>query len=153
MLPKEFANNIRTDRSALIASSVFLLTPCPAPRIFPEDIHGPTKLDPFVDALNNAFIGGGFDIPGIFRRTTEAWEFVEPVNGERYDLPKNGKTIITIGSVGQPRDGDPRAAYAILIGSSIVFHRVECDVEKTLEKIRNDPDTDDMHGDRLPHGR
>lgn len=34
------------------------------------------------------------------------------------------------GSVGQPRDGDPRAAYAIYESGAFSLHRVEYDVEK-----------------------
>ncbi len=33
------------------------------------------------------------------------------------------------GSVGQPRDGDPRASFATWNGSSFVLHRVEYDIE------------------------
>jgi diadenosine tetraphosphatase ApaH/serine/threonine PP2A family protein phosphatase len=42
------------------------------------------------------------------------------------------------GSVGQPRDGDPRAAYAIVDtdASSVSFHRVAYDLAATQEKMR-----------------
>lgn len=42
------------------------------------------------------------------------------------------------GSVGQPRDGDPRAAYAIVDteAASISFHRVEYALDVTQEKMR-----------------
>ena len=38
----------------------------------------------------------------------------KPVSGEALHLPDQGRAILNPGSVGQPRDGDPRAAYAIL---------------------------------------
>jgi diadenosine tetraphosphatase ApaH/serine/threonine PP2A family protein phosphatase len=38
----------------------------------------------------------------------------KPVNGEALRLPEQGRAILNPGSVGQPRDGDPRSAYAIL---------------------------------------
>ncbi len=50
-----------------------------------------------------------------------------------------GKLVINPGSVGQPRDRDPRASYAILtLGKKIkVEHRrVEYDPRKTAEKIK-----------------
>lgn len=121
--------------------------------IFPEEIYCPSKLDKIVDSPEFAFIGGGSHIPGVFRRSNAGWEFIEPENGKYYELPPNDKTIVTVGSVGQPRDSDPRAAYAILSDSTIVFHRVEYNLETTRTKISNDPDIDDIHGDRLPHGR
>jgi diadenosine tetraphosphatase ApaH/serine/threonine PP2A family protein phosphatase len=33
---------------------------------------------------------------------------------EEYQLPREGAVLINVGSVGQPRDGDPRAAYGLL---------------------------------------
>ncbi len=47
------------------------------------------------------------------------------------------KYFINVGSVGQPRDGDPRAAYVIydLIGNKIELRRVEYDIKATQAKI------------------
>lgn len=36
-----------------------------------------------------------------------------PPVGERLELPASGRICLNPGSVGQPRDGDPRAAYAV----------------------------------------
>lgn len=52
--------------------------------------------------------------------------------------PQSGcKYFINVGSVGQPRDGDPRACYAIFDRDSqeIVFKRVSYDVQKAMDKI------------------
>jgi len=49
-----------------------------------------------------------------------------------------GKLVINPGGVGQPRDRDPRASYAILnLGKEVKvsFHRVDYDVKITAEKI------------------
>ncbi len=35
------------------------------------------------------------------------------------------------GSVGQPRDGDPRAAFAVLEGTDIHLHRIDYDIDQT----------------------
>lgn len=43
------------------------------------------------------------------------------------------KTFCNPGSVGQPRDGDPRAAYAILDGRMIHLRRVAYDVARTMQ--------------------
>jgi diadenosine tetraphosphatase ApaH/serine/threonine PP2A family protein phosphatase len=53
-------------------------------------------------------------------------------------MPRAGyRAIVNPGSVGQPRDGDPRAAY-VLYDSAIgfEFRRVLYDIEKTQHKIR-----------------
>lgn len=47
-------------------------------------------------------------------------------------LEVGGKTFCNPGSVGQPRDGDPRAAYAILDGREIRLRRVAYDVARTI---------------------
>ncbi len=41
------------------------------------------------------------------------------------------------GSVGQPRDGDPRAAFAVLNGNDIHLHRVEYDIDQTAHAMSN----------------
>lgn len=44
-----------------------------------------------------------------------------------------GKIFCNPGSVGQSRDGDPRAAYAILDGRKISLRRVAYDVSRTIQ--------------------
>jgi putative phosphoesterase len=43
------------------------------------------------------------------------------------------KTYCNPGSVGQPRDGDPRAAFATFDGKSFELHRVEYNMRKVFE--------------------
>jgi predicted phosphodiesterase len=52
-------------------------------------------------------------------------------------LKSGGKYLVNPGSVGQPRDGDPRAAYALVNTDtrSITFVRVKYPVEVTQEKV------------------
>ena len=47
-----------------------------------------------------------------------------------------GKRFINPGSLGQPRDGDPKAAYAVLKNGEIEFKRQEYDIEKVIEKMK-----------------
>lgn len=63
------------------------------------------------------------------------------------------KTIINIGSVGQPRDGDPRACYVIFDGSDVWWHRVEYDIEATRRLIHANPRLENRLGDRLQAGK
>ncbi|WP_227375088.1 metallophosphoesterase family protein [Haladaptatus halobius] len=62
--------------------------------------------------------------------------------------------VLNPGSVGQPRDRDPRAAYAILDLSSLAVeeHRVEYDVEVVQEAVR-EAGLPDRIGARLADGR
>ena len=43
------------------------------------------------------------------------------------------KTYCNPGSVGQPRDGDPRAAFATFDGKDFELHRVEYDMQKVFD--------------------
>jgi predicted phosphodiesterase len=50
---------------------------------------------------------------------------------------KTGKYLVNPGSIGQPRDGDPRAAFALYDdeANSVTFHRVPYDIERAQKKI------------------
>lgn len=48
------------------------------------------------------------------------------------DLEVGGTRVVNPGSVGQPRDGDSRAAYAIIEDGAVTFHRVEYDIAETV---------------------
>lgn len=47
------------------------------------------------------------------------------------------KTYFNPGSVGQPRDGDPRAAFAVLDGEQVELRRVAYDVEATISAMKD----------------
>jgi putative phosphoesterase len=49
----------------------------------------------------------------------------------------DGRIYCNPGSVGQPRDGDPRAAYALWNGDEITLKRVEYDVDAMCRKMRD----------------
>lgn len=51
-------------------------------------------------------------------------------------LELGGRRFCNPGSVGQPRDGDPRAAFATLAGDVIDLHRVEYDIDRTAFHMR-----------------
>jgi predicted phosphodiesterase len=58
--------------------------------------------------------------------------------GTELDLADR-RTLLNPGSVGQPRDGDPRAAYVLLdlAARTASFRRVEYDVERSQAEIRD----------------
>ena len=51
----------------------------------------------------------------------------------------SGRAIINPGSVGQPRDGDPRAAYAVLDleGKTATFRRAAYDIAQVQTRMRD----------------
>jgi putative phosphoesterase len=53
-----------------------------------------------------------------------------------YILEVGNKLVINPGSVGLPRDGDPRAAYALLENRRVELKRIEYPVEDTVRAIQ-----------------
>ena len=77
---------------------------------------------------------GHTHLPRIF--TLEAEVVPEPLPASRwYPLPT--PALVNPGSVGQPRDGIPDAAFAVvdLDGPAVQFHRVPYDIRTTQSKI------------------
>jgi diadenosine tetraphosphatase ApaH/serine/threonine PP2A family protein phosphatase len=71
-----------------------------------------------------------------------AFEKADGIRSGLYGKIKVGlgkKYFINVGSVGQPRDGDPRAAYAIydMMANVIELRRVAYDFRVTQQKIRD----------------
>lgn len=52
-----------------------------------------------------------------------------------YVLEVDDKLVINPGSVGQPRDGDPRASYAIIEDHRVDLKRIEYKVEETVRTV------------------
>jgi putative phosphoesterase len=52
------------------------------------------------------------------------------------DLQVDGKRLINPGSVGQPRDGDPRAAYVVIENGVVHFRRQAYDIDAAIEHLR-----------------
>jgi putative phosphoesterase len=57
----------------------------------------------------------------------------------QFQLEVNGTVVLNPGSVGLPRDGDPRAAYAVIEDNRIELKRLEYPVERTIARIQAKP--------------
>jgi len=57
----------------------------------------------------------------------------------QFNLMVDGVVVLNPGSVGQPRDGDPRAAYAIIEDGRISLRRVEYAVDETISRLESTP--------------
>jgi len=58
---------------------------------------------------------------------------------KQFSLAVNGCLVLNPGSVGQPRDGDPRAAYAIIENGRVELKRAEYDLERTVAAVEAAP--------------
>jgi diadenosine tetraphosphatase ApaH/serine/threonine PP2A family protein phosphatase len=79
---------------------------------------------------------GHTHVPALFRAQADG-----PRPGRvRYDTPYplEPRAFLNPGSVGQPRDGDPRAAYAVLdlAAGTVTFHRLPYRLDETQRRIR-----------------
>jgi predicted phosphodiesterase len=143
--------------------------------IFPEDVFtNPQKVIANFERLDAriCFVGHTHQ-PGVF--------VDDPYFDPPHELPDSPyyevdseRAIINVGSVGQPRDRDPRAAYvvvhrrpealetgaeslaAVALSCSVEqveFVRVDYDIERTVKKILAEPALEDLLGTRLYDGR
>lgn len=118
--------------------------------VFPEDVYNQRKMDALFDRFTLYCFQGHTHIPGVF---TTRQEFITPEECNYTYRLAGEKVMINVGSVGQPRDNDPRACYVVLEDETVTFHRIEYQVEGTIQKIYEIPDLDNMLGDRLRSGR
>lgn len=120
--------------------------------VFPEHIYEKSRMQMLMKRFEQYCFQGHTHIPGIF---TESGSFLEPRQQDNFFRLTTDKCMINVGSVGQPRDEDPRACYIILDTdeNTVRYHRVEYDVESTRQKIHAISDLDNMLGDRLLTGR
>ncbi|PHS00925.1 MAG: phosphoesterase [Blastopirellula sp.] len=118
--------------------------------VFPEDVYNQRKMDNLFDRIEQFSFQGHTHVPGVF---TPSLEFFGPEECDYEYRLGDEKAMFNVGSVGQPRDGDSRACYVILTDESVVFRRVEYDIEATASRIYDAADLDNMLGDRIREGR
>lgn len=139
--------------------------------VFPEDIYNHRKMERLFQLVERYCFQGHTHVPGIF---TESYQFYAPEDIENEYTLGDGKIMVNVGSVGQPRDGDNRACYVILEdglaagaedsleeGATLVptgpvklsYRRLPYDFETTIKKIYEISELEPFLGDRLRQGR
>jgi predicted phosphodiesterase len=117
--------------------------------VFPEDTYNQRKMEKIFSLVDRCVFQGHTHVPGIF---SENMTFLSPDElGHEYRLA-NTKVMVNVGSVGQPRDGNPRSCYVVLEDEVIRYRRVEYPVDITVQKIYDIPELDNFLGDRLRKG-
>jgi diadenosine tetraphosphatase ApaH/serine/threonine PP2A family protein phosphatase len=82
---------------------------------------------------------GHTHVPAVFEKVgSRVDRYAAPEPGMRVSLSFGHKYFINVGSVGQPRDGIPKASYAIYEPRSriIEFRRVDFDIKAAADKVR-----------------
>ena len=119
--------------------------------IVPSDpLHNPEKVESIFARIEHLAFCGHTHLPGVI---TEKPGFMPPGDiDSRYTFTRD-KAIINIGSVGQPRDGDTRACYAVIDDGHVEWRRVAYDIEATISKINDSGCLHPRNGERLREGR
>jgi len=122
--------------------------------VFPDDAtENPDKLEAVFERIERICVCGHTHVPGVFTDEPDFYPPSELGDDATYRFNEREKALINVGSVGQPRDLDPRASYVMMHADHAQFLRVEYEVRKPAEKIRSIPQLHDWLGDRLYEGR
>ncbi len=117
-----------------------------------DGILNPEKLQSIFSCFDSVALAGHTHQPGIhdedmrFRGLNGSNELTVP-------LPADRKFFINVGSIGQPRDGNSRACYAVLEDDRLTWHRVAYDFRTTMNKIMGTGALSESLARRLPMGK
>ena len=151
--------------------------------LFAEDVYtNPGKILANFERLGDnhlACMVGHTHVPGVFLDDPYFDPPGELPETNRYTITHEEKAIINVGSVGQPRDRDPRAGYVVVYEkgdpvprseedqdipgrlspddedywATVEYVRLEYDVDRAIKKIMTVDELDDFLGTRLLEGR
>jgi diadenosine tetraphosphatase ApaH/serine/threonine PP2A family protein phosphatase len=122
--------------------------------VFPQDVDDPEEMERLFEAVQRCCFVGHTHMPGVFTEEPHAdpYDFRNPEQLDGVYRLTRRKALVNVGSVGQPRDGDPRACYILLGSDAVRFRRVEYDLERTIRKMDAIPTLAGRPGDRLRVG-
>lgn len=122
--------------------------------VMPRDARNPQKMERiFANQDRPLCFVGHSHVPGVY--TTDG-RFSTPhdVGGSFHAREHGEKVLVNVGSVGQPRDGDPRLSFVLYDGKDRVeFVRVPYDAEAAAARIRRVPALPGYLANRLLVGR
>jgi diadenosine tetraphosphatase ApaH/serine/threonine PP2A family protein phosphatase len=114
-----------------------------------EPGHPSRKLREIFDMIDGPCFVGHSHYPGLI---TDDMRWLSPSEAEGYE-PAGRKCVVNDGSVGQPRDRDPRASWVEVADGRICWRRVEYPFRRTMEKILASDCLPRFSAERLAEGR
>jgi diadenosine tetraphosphatase ApaH/serine/threonine PP2A family protein phosphatase len=122
--------------------------------ILPRDMMDRGKMRANFQAMTRevCFIGHSH-VPAVYYEDERLYQPTQTEGPYALGLGEGKRAIVNVGSVGQPRDADPRLSYALFDGRSLWFVRLEYDHECAADEIRAVPELPDYLADRLAVGR
>jgi diadenosine tetraphosphatase ApaH/serine/threonine PP2A family protein phosphatase len=118
--------------------------------VFPTDVLNPEKIYAIFEHVERCAFNGHTHAPGVM---TESGLFRLPQDEDDEYVLDDERVVVNVGSVGQPRDGDPRSSYALFDGERVLFRRVEYDFNKTIERMSKIDRLPEYLAHRLKEGR
>jgi len=121
--------------------------------LFSDLVSKPSVAQGVFDSFDKLCFVGHTHIPGIFLEKAGMFSFQHTEWEDHQVCSISGKTLFTVGSVGQPRNYDTRASYVIYDDkeNTLEFRRVEYDVQKASDAIRK-AGLPTRHAERLHNG-
>ena len=112
----------------------------------------PDKLRAIFDGFEGIAIAGHTHHPGLHDENLR-FHGLNGADQLSMNLPVGKKFFLNVGSVGQPRDSDNRACYAVLEDERITWHRVPYNFQATAEKILRTGALSEVLARRLAMGK
>lgn len=125
--------------------------------LLPRDRQQPEKMRACFDALAArdrlvCFVGHSH-VPAIYFEDGRMYRPTGTTTPLDLDLRPGARAIVNVGSVGQPRDGDPRLSYVLWDGTRPSFVRLDYDHQAAADRIRAVADLPVFLAERLAVGR
>lgn len=120
-----------------------------------EYIEGNTAARHSIEAAGTTYVFSGHVHDQVLYFMTQAGKIApfHPISGSAVPVPSHRRWLAIAGSVGQPRDGNPAAAYALFDSGKeeMTFFRVPYDHRTAAQKIRQ-AGLPDWLADRIERG-
>jgi hypothetical protein len=108
-------------------------------RVYREDVffNADTKLKEIFDGLQRVTFCGHTHVPCVIG--SDMTTFTPKDGDAAFTFAPGMKYIVNVGSVGQPRDRDPRSAWTEVDGDTVKFHRVPYDIAAVRGRSARSP--------------
>jgi len=122
--------------------------------LLPRDARNREKMEENFARMDRevCFVGHSH-VPAVYFEDGSVFRPRDGATQRDLETGPGARAIVNVGSVGQPRDGDPRLSYALFDGSTVLFRRLEYDVAAAAAAIRAIEELPSFLAERLAIGR
>jgi diadenosine tetraphosphatase ApaH/serine/threonine PP2A family protein phosphatase len=122
--------------------------------MLPKDIQNADKMAAnFARMTREVCFVGHSHVPAVYYEDGRIYRPKDTEGPYDLALEPGKRAIVNVGSVGQPRDGDPRLSYALFDGRHLTFVRLPYDVDAAAADIRAVAELPEFLAQRLALGR